>query len=661
MDRVLLVNMPFYSIEHPSIGLGLLKAELNKENIPCDILYLNLTFAELLSRGCENTHDILKSIKLYHDIGRRFLLFGDWLFSHDLFNNNRREESCSIKQVLQTVKQYWHKPWGNLDTELLQLTPEISRVRDLVQPFLDKCLQSVDWDNYAIVGFSIINQQQVPSLALAKRIKTIYPKKIIVFGGANGEDVMGEALIRLFPFVDCICSGKADTIFIHLVKRLLSGKPIDNIPNIIYRKGDQRLLTIDRHAVSIDLDSLPYPDYDDYFQQLNRTLLNRFVDPYLLFETSRGCWWGEKSHCTFCGLNSGDLNYNSKSAQRAIGELSYLKRRYNTSTFVAVDNILDMSYFKDFIPDLKKSQLNLQIHYETRASLSKKKLRQLKEAGICEIRPGIESLSTPILKLVKKGTTALQNIQLLKWAREVGLWAGWTFLVGLPGEDPEEYRRMAEIVRTITHLQAPLDLCLVRVDRFSPYFTKPEKYGLCRIRPLEIYRHIFPFDGSNLYQLAYFFDYDHIDDRNPVTYLQPLIEAVKNWKQIKNASLTCRAQGEKLVIQDERPGRKHPSFLLTGIQKAIYEYCDQVRSLSAIEAKINALAKLQSETGLPICSLEKCQTNRELCEDQAGFKTQKHPERRYNKRKLKFLIEELVDLKLMLEDDDKYLSLAVMA
>ena len=148
---------------------------------------------------------------------------------------------------------------------------------------------------------------------------------------------MGEALSRLFPFVDCICSGKADTIFIHLVKRLLSGKPIDNIPNIIYRKGDQRLLTIDRNAVSIDLDLLPYPDYDDYFQQLNRTLLNRFVDPYLLFETSRGCWWGEKSHCTFCGLNSGDLNYNSKSAQRAIGELSYLKRKYNTSTFVAVD------------------------------------------------------------------------------------------------------------------------------------------------------------------------------------------------------------------------------------------------------------------------------------------------------------------------------------
>lgn len=661
MERVLLVNMPFYSIEHPSIGLGMLKAELSKEGIPCDILYLNLSFAEQLSRGFENTHDILNSIKLYHNIGRRFLLLGDWLFSHDLFNNDHREESCSIKQVLQTVKQYWHKPWDNLDTELLQLTPEISRVRDLVQPFLDKCLQSVDWEKYAIIGFSIMNQQQVPSLALAKRIKSIHPQKFIVFGGANGEDVMGEALSHLFPFVDCICSGKADTIFVHLVKRLLSSKPIDNIPNIIYRKDDHRLSTIDRLAVNVDLDSLPNPDYDDYFQQLNRTLLNQFVSPYLLFETSRGCWWGEKSHCTFCGLNGVDIDYNSKSAQRAIGELSYLKKRYNTSTFVAVDNILDMGYFKDFIPDLKKNRLNLQIHYETRASLSKKNLRQLKEAGICEIRPGIESLSTPILKLVKKGTTALQNIQFLKWAREVELWVGWTFLVGLPGEDPEEYHRMADIVRTIPHLQAPLDLCLVRVDRFSPYFTKPEKYGLGRIRPLEIYRHIFPFDETSLYQLAYFFDYDHIDGRNPVTYLQPLIEAVKNWKQIKNASLTCCAQGENLIIQDERPGRKHPFFLLTGIQKAIYEHCDQVRSLSAIEAKINALTKLESETGLPSCSLEKIQTNMELCENQAAFKPKKHLERRYNKRKLIFLIQELVDLKLMLKDDDKYLSLAVMA
>ena len=53
------------------------------------------------------------------------------------------------------------------------------------------------------------------------------------------------------------------------------------------------------------------------------TVLRRVV-PTLLFETSRGCWWGAKSHCTFCGLNGETMAFRSKSPRRALDELEQL-------------------------------------------------------------------------------------------------------------------------------------------------------------------------------------------------------------------------------------------------------------------------------------------------------------------------------------------------
>ncbi len=45
------------------------------------------------------------------------------------------------------------------------------------------------------------------------------------------------------------------------------------------------------------------------------SVADRIFVPY---ETSRGCWWGQKKHCTFCGLNPLGMNYRAKSPERAV-------------------------------------------------------------------------------------------------------------------------------------------------------------------------------------------------------------------------------------------------------------------------------------------------------------------------------------------------------
>jgi radical SAM superfamily enzyme YgiQ (UPF0313 family) len=87
---------------------------------------------------------------------------------------------------------------------------------------LDDCLSAVPWEQYNVIGFSSMGQQNVASLALAKHIKGAWPDKVIVFGGPNCQGEMGLELHRQFPFVDVVCRGEGDLLFPALVERLLA-------------------------------------------------------------------------------------------------------------------------------------------------------------------------------------------------------------------------------------------------------------------------------------------------------------------------------------------------------------------------------------------------------------------------------------------------------
>ena len=79
--------------------------------------------------------------------------------------------------------------------------------------------------------------------------------------------------------------------------------------------------------MTASLAELPIPDYDDYFEELQGSLYRAAILPGLPVEMSRGCWWGQKSHCTFCGLNGGGMNYRSKAPEQVLEEIDALVDR----------------------------------------------------------------------------------------------------------------------------------------------------------------------------------------------------------------------------------------------------------------------------------------------------------------------------------------------
>jgi ribosomal peptide maturation radical SAM protein 1 len=612
MNKVLLLSMPFGALARPALGISLLKAELAEASIRCDVRYMMFPFAEFT--GYEDYQWVSAALP--------YTAFaGDWTFTHALYGDHPDSEQRYIQEVLRDT---WQLPPAAIQRLL--------RIRALVSYFLDYCMVAIPWHEYAIVGFTSTFEQNIASLALAKRVKAAHPALTMVFGGANWEAEMGCELHRQFPFVDAVCSGEADHSFPALVRRVLDGAPVDgsngSIRGIVYRTGGASVYTGQAELIR-NLDSLPIPDFSDYFQALGQSTVAASVVPTLLLETSRGCWWGAKSHCTFCGLNGGTMAFRSKSARRAMAELEFLVDRWQIDTVEAVDNILEMKYFNDMLPALAQTGRSIHLFYEIKANLTRKQVQILHAAGVYRIQPGLESLSDHVLQLMRKGTTALRNIQLLKWCKEYNIAVDWNLLYGFPGETREDYASMLHLLPSIRFLPPPTACGPVRLDRFSPYYNSPAEFGFSNVRPMASYKYLYPFDNESLHRIAYYFDYDYARGVDPAGYVAPVVAYVEAWQRAPESGTLwsiVRPDGT-LALVDTRSDATQPELVFSGLEQAAYTYCDAIHTGASVAQHLR-----RTFPGTP-------------CTDQ---------------QVLAFL-DSLVANKLMVTDNHYYLSLAIPA
>jgi ribosomal peptide maturation radical SAM protein 1 len=563
---VLFVVMPFADARRPAIGVSLLKAALLQRGRSARIRYFSLDVAQDLGG------DVYK--RMASELPSETLP-GEWIFAKAAFPDHDFPPAHEyLARVLRPVR-------GGPEVE----TAAVS-LRDRADRFVDRWVRDVVAIRPRVVGFTCTFQQTVPSLALARRLKELPDPPTVVFGGASCEGEMGLELLRSFPWIDAVCTQEGDNAFPDALPRLLDGEDHLATPGLTWR-GDER---VDAPAPILDLDQLPVPDYHDYFDDLARTDLAR--DQIVLpMETARGCWWGAKHHCTFCGLNGGSMSFRSKSADRAHRELSELVARYGIDQVGVVDNILDHAYFGTLLPRLRDEGPKVRIAWEVKANLRYDQLLALRDAGVDAIQPGIESLNDDVLLLMRKGCTALQNLRLLRWAAELGLLTEWNLLTGFPKEPPEAYARMAELIPLVVHLMPPNACDRIRLDRFSPNFDDADGMGLAHVRPFEAYRHAFPLPDGALARLAYYFSFDYADGRRPETYTAGVAAEVDRWIALHDGSdvpprLDLFEDDEGLVVIDTRPVALRGVHLLQGLEAHVYRICDEPRSVETVAERL---------------------------------------------------------------------------
>ncbi|MCC6994174.1 MAG: RiPP maturation radical SAM C-methyltransferase [Deltaproteobacteria bacterium] len=579
--RVLLVTMPWMNPGVSCLALGTLRPLLEAAGLATDTLYGNVLFPRTETDGNFLDH------------------YGSFLFVPWLYPDAEVDVDALLERI---TRRYFdqinldglvHRHAEQAAAAIGVYPADVKRSlrEDIVRAgvCLERCLDQIALGSYDVVGFTATFETQLPAtLALARRLKAKHPALKIMLGGAACFEEQGDGLAGSFAELDVVCHTEGESVIVPLVRALRGELALAEVPGIAYRGDDGRVVHNASPSLLEDLDVIPVPAYRDYLAALHASEW-KDLPPKLLFETSRGCWWGQKHLCTFCGLNAEGLAFRSKSPERAYREIEALYRDYPESDYLqATDNILDMKYLNTVMPRLAEMPRDpgrpLQIFFEVKSNLKPHQLRLMSAAGIKAVQPGIESFDDKILELMDKGCTGLGQVQFLKWAYQEGLQAIYNILIANPGEAADSYQDMIELLPHIAHLPPPSGLARMALERFSPYFERASSFGIENKRPKPYYTDLYPEPGVDLGRIAYHFDYDHPmqhDERlhaTLATFAQLATDWTKNWQGNRAFYLD---RDDHLVVVDRRSGVETIE-LVAGVAAQVYRFLDAVRSFTAV-------------------------------------------------------------------------------
>jgi magnesium-protoporphyrin IX monomethyl ester (oxidative) cyclase len=306
-----------------------------------------------------------------------------------------------------------------------------------------------------------------------------------------------------------------------------------------------------------------------------------------MLELSRGCWIGAEKPCAFCGANGLYRKQRVKNPAKAYREITELAERYGVTSIAMTDNAINPIHFEQLLPRFEGT--GMRFTFQSPVTLTREQMRNLSEAGVWNMQPGIEQLHDGLLASLGKHNKAFHNIRFLKWAREFGINVTWNCLYEFPEDNDKWYNEAANLVPLLTHLQPPTCSSQVRFDRFSLYFNEQERYGI-KPKPMQPYYHIFPLDEEALSRLAYHFDRIVVETgmvtskQNPG--LERLLQRVSEWRQLFPAvfdndgteppilAMTLDESGI-LSIEDTRPAAVARRFSYSGAEAAIYTVADK--------------------------------------------------------------------------------------
>lgn len=541
---------PFDQIKLPLLGPAILIAACRQRGLKVRGIFGNIML------GARTGYELYKSVSRY---------YLDCIIGERLFRDHAWP--AEVVPTLPPLPELAEKP-----------AAIVAGMQPHIAPFMDEFVESVLATRPKIVAITSTFEQIMAGSALARRIKEVAPDQMIVMGGANIAAPMGAAFASVFPWVDYFFSGEADFAFPDFceayvrtgalpAERVIECGPIDNIAES------------------------PPPHFDDYMHQLRTAQTEGKLPPHLPeglpLESSRGCWWGMKNHCVFCGLNGAGMDFRTKPTERTLEEIRMLIDQYSPEYINFTDNIMPLPYFNTLLPELAKWDDVPGLFYEVKANLKYEQLELMGRAGLIQIQPGIESLSSNVLKLMRKGLSGMQNLTLLRDSTSLGLHVLWNILYGFPGEEVGDYDTLPRLFKQIEHFRPPGYCVPIVVDRFSPHHNDPEGYGIGSYEPYPGFVALFP-PGSPVMDLGYHFIAKHktafMADEEVHAAVHEAYEEWKNAWEARPPRLTTLPMGAMgMVVADTRSIAKAKMTPLSPERDAALTYFEKARRRDRLE------------------------------------------------------------------------------
>lgn len=500
-STILLVVPPFSLIDLPCIGLDILKNIADCMNIKTSVLYANMLFADYI--GVEKYQLISRELMSMHT------MLGERIFANAAYESM----PCLGIDFMRRYDENFNQVFLNVSS-----IDKIKEVSDAAKEWSDILAEEIAKRDFRIVGVTSGHQQTNAAVALINAIKERNPNIICTMGGSGCDGDMSEGIITLSPKIDYVFSGESEISW----QKFLENYQSEKLPEEKIIAGE----------VLSNLDEIVCDEntYYDYYNQLNILKLFSEDETSFLYESSRGCWWGEHHKCTFCGVNGWNKHYRFKSEQKVIDELTKMLMAHpKVKDIQMVDTLMPRNYFNKLLFTIKNKFPDITIFYEQRADLTLKQVVELKRSGIHFTQVGIEALSTNLLRLVNKGVDAEQNIKFLRYTKSAGLLIGWNLLTEIPNDQEADWVKVLELIPMIYHLNPPVLVRPLEIARFSPYYDDPERYNIKNIKPSGVYSEIFP-KYANAEKIAWLFDADYRSDSKEDRELKKRIrEEAEKW------------------------------------------------------------------------------------------------------------------------------------
>lgn len=359
------------------------------------------------------------------------------------------------------------------------LFPEYSMHQDLfsrdlydsVEKYIENHVKEILNTNPAAVGFYLHKETSLFSLLMAREIKKINRKILIIFGGPETtREGKGNFFIRT-GFVDIVVIGEGEIILAEIADKLEKGEKITHCPGtLINRNGE--IIDCGEKPLIENLDDLPFPDFDGFPLQYYE-----FVG-LLPLTTSRGC----VENCIFCSEKKIWPHYRTRSVENIIQEIKQQRKKYGFYRFFFCDSLINgnIELLSDLCDKIIKQKIEVYWGGNARITpkMTPKLLKKMYKAGCRFLRYGLESGSQAVLDAMQKGVEIKYAKEVLKNTHKASIWAFVYLIVGFPTETEADFIQTLKFLcknrKNINNFHAQL----FSLDPNSPICQKSEEFGI---------------------------------------------------------------------------------------------------------------------------------------------------------------------------------------
>jgi len=325
------------------------------------------------------------------------------------------------------------------EVRILDLDLEVKGRRDGQHAYLDLLATAVRDFSPGAIGITSMYNNSLQAERMARKVKETDPSVVTIAGGSHFGALGRQALGRIGE-LDYAIEGEGEQAFAALLAALQSGGAVSGIPRLHYRaSGEQRS---NPPAGLIDLSELP-PMWSNLGDSID---LRRYADTVqqdsqrrtVYIEAGRGCPFA----CSFCATAPfWERKYRVKPVARIIDEMRFLHEQYGYDGFMLIHDLLtaDKTFIDAFSEAMIASRLPVEWMANHRTDINLHGLLpKMKTAGCWAMFFGVESASSRLQKVMRKGLKRTGVTSTITSLSDLGIASTCSFVIGFPDETAEE-------------------------------------------------------------------------------------------------------------------------------------------------------------------------------------------------------------------------------